>query len=125
MPARPRWRLVQPGQPGGQLLQLPAGHELIEAAEVCHNMLAHPAALAPALDQLQVLVAAIASANSLHLRIHVAATLGIRAGPLPGDTLRMRPALVLSLSQHNDSRARRRCSETARQSPRMSSTITT
>ena len=47
MPAGAGRRLVQPGQPGGQLLQLPAGHQLIQPAQVCHNVLAHPAALAP------------------------------------------------------------------------------
>ncbi len=37
------------------------GPQLIQAAQVCHNMLAHPAALAPTLDQLQVLIAASAA----------------------------------------------------------------
>ena len=46
VPPRPGRRQVQPGQPGGQLLQLPAGGQLIQTTQVCHNMLAHPAALA-------------------------------------------------------------------------------
>ena len=75
-----RRRLVQPGQPGGQLLQLPAGSQLIKAAKVCHNMLAHPAALPVAFDQFQVLVTAAAAADRLHLGIHVATTLGAGSG---------------------------------------------
>ena len=68
--------LVEPGQPGDELLQLATGLQLVEAAEVCHNVLAQAGALAAALDQLQVLVAAAAAADRLHLRIHVATTLG-------------------------------------------------
>src|SRR6266700_358990 len=63
-------------------------------------MLAHPAALAPALDQLQVLIAAPAATDRLHLRIHVAITLGNPAWPLPGDTPGRSLLTVPSLSQH-------------------------
>ncbi len=117
MPAGAGRRLVQPGQPGGQLLQLPAGHQLIQPAQVCHNVLAHPAALAPALDQLQVRIAAPAAADRLHLRIHVATTLGNPAGLQPGDTPDTGPLTVPSLSQHRDRPPRRPPPETARHNP--------
>src|SRR6266702_318286 len=67
-------------------------------------MLAHPAALAPALDQLQVLIAAPATADRLHLRIHVATTLGNPAWPLPGDTPGSSLLTAPSSSQHPGSR---------------------
>ncbi|MGH3276801.1 MAG: hypothetical protein ACRDNZ_21035, partial [Streptosporangiaceae bacterium] len=46
-----------------------------EAAQVCHNVLAHSGALAVALDQLQVLVAAATTADGFHLGIHIVTTL--------------------------------------------------
>jgi len=100
-----------------QLLDLPAGAQLIQAAQGCHNMLAYPGALAAALHQLQVLVAAAAPADRLHFRIHVGTTLGAASGPRPGQHAGQAPFHAASLSQHLEIGPRHAPQSTAGQTP--------
>src|SRR5215217_489745 len=74
--ARARRRRVKAGERGGQTVKLARRLELLLAAKVCHDTLAHPAALvAVALDQLDVGVAAAAAADGGLLEEHLATTL--------------------------------------------------
>ena len=75
-PARALRRRVKARERGRQAIQLPRALQLLAPAQVCHDTLAHPAALvAVALNQLHVDVAAPSAPDGRLLEEHIATTL--------------------------------------------------